>query len=327
MAKSNMSNSLEKFKGRGALDAFLNLLTLITSGWLAWSLGAMVFQLVNKHFGTMLIGTSYFNEGLLKTGIASALIIGPVYFFVMFVLHRKYKTGELNHKSGVHRWLTYLMLLISALSIIGSLIALISGFLNGDYTANIILKIITIIAIAGCIFGYYFYDLKRDDYSSRSLVSLITGSIVAAVLIIFVVLGFFNVTNPATARLQKIDFQTISAINNVYSMIVGNYQTSGSLEQVLDLAPLLSSSAPDAYKAVTYRLIDKEQFELCGEFLAQAAVSDYSYSGDIIWGNHKAGKVCHTYNIKTELQKNYGILEKAMPSTVNQPATTNTTMQ
>lgn len=299
----------EKFKGHGALDAFLNLLTLITSGWLAWSLGAMSFQLTNKYFGTIVYGSTYFNESVLKTAIASALIVAPVYYFVMFALHRKYKAGELNQASGVHRWLTYLMLLISALSIIGSLIALISGFLNGDYTANVILKIITIIVIAGAIFGYYFYDLKRRDYARASLVSIVAGWSAAALLSVFVVASFFNITQPGLARLQLLDTQTVTAVNNVYTLVLTSYRGNGKLPQDLDMSQLVSSSDPAIYKKIGYRLINENQFEICAEFLAPTPAAKrelYLSYNDGIWANHTAGKVCHTYDIKQEESKVYG---------------------
>ena len=38
------------YKGKGAFDAFLNLLSLITLGWMSISVGAVLFQIVNKFF-------------------------------------------------------------------------------------------------------------------------------------------------------------------------------------------------------------------------------------------------------------------------------------
>ena len=41
----------DQYKGRGALDAFLNLFSLITLGWMSIAIGMVVFQLIDKYLG------------------------------------------------------------------------------------------------------------------------------------------------------------------------------------------------------------------------------------------------------------------------------------
>lgn len=299
-------------KGRGALDAFLNLLSLITVVWLAYSVGAVVFQLINKYLGNLepAFGSFNINYVALKVGLASLIVVAPVYFGVLNVLHRKYKADELDHTSGVYRWLTYLMLLVSALTIIGSLIALISGFLNGNYTANFIAKALTVIIIAGFIFGYYFYDLKRRDYSKIDTISLIIGIIVGVIVLAAIVVGFMNVPTPETARKQLLDNQKTQALSNMYSYVIDTYRSGNQLKAELDMAQLVSLAAPGTYNDVTYRKIDGTNFELCAVFQAKAEPSynqyyTAPYSASTPWVNHDAGKQCYSFDAIKEISKMY----------------------
>jgi len=310
-------------KGRGALDAFLNLLSLITVTWLAVSIGGVFFQLINKFFGNIepAFGISSVNYSALKTSIASLIVVTPVYYFVLNALHRKYKQEDLDHTSGVYRWLTYLMLLVSALTIIGSLIALIAGFLNGNYTANIIMKIATIIVIAGFIFGYYFFDLKRRDYSKMHPISVAVGAIVAIVALVAVILGFMNVPTPQTARNQLLDTQKTQALANVYSYVIDIYRNDGQLKDQLDMKQLESLAAPGTYADITYRKIDANNFELCAVFQAKTEpdfAQPYSmpYSPSTPWVSHDAGKQCYPFDAVKEVSKMYPVVPQSKDNIV-----------
>lgn len=316
-------------KGRAALDAFLNLLSLITVVWLAYSVGGVVFQLINKYLGNLepAFGSISANYYALKISLASLIVVTPVYFGVINVLHRKYKQGELDHTSGVYRWLTYLMLLVSALTIIGSLIALISGFLNGNYTSNFILKMLTVIVIAGFIFGYYFFDLKRQDYLKAHIVSIVVGAIVGLAVLASVVFGFLSVPTPIDARNQLLDEQKISALTNVYSYVLDGFRNADKLQAELDLTQLENLAAPGTYDGIEYRKIDEKNFELCAVFLAKADPAKYQqyaspYYPTMAWQSHEAGRQCFQFDVAKELVKLYPqsveqAAQKIAPARVN----------
>lgn len=304
--------SVPAVKASGALDAFLNLLSLITVVWLAYSVGAVIFQLINKFMGNLEPAYGYANVNYyaLKLSIASLIVVAPVYFAVLNILHKNYKKGVLDHASGVYRWLTYLMLLISALTIIGSFIALISGFLNGNYTANFISKSLTVATIAGFIFGYYFFDLKRSAYDKIHAVSASIGGIVGLVIITAVIMGFMNVPTPETARKQLLDNQKTQALANMYSYVIDTYRSNGELKAELAMAQLENIAAPGTYADITYRLIDGNNFELCALFLAKAEPSydkyyAMPYNPSNPWLNHEAGRQCYPFNVTKEMEKMY----------------------
>lgn len=298
------------YKGKGALDAFLNLLLLITLGWLAWAIGAVFFQLINKYSGATAYGTVYFSESTIKVAIAALLVISPVFFGAVNVMHQKYKKDELNHDSGIYRWLTYLMLLVSALTIIGSLIALIAGFLNGDYTTNVVMKILTVVIIAGFIFGYNFFDLKRRDYSKINRIALALGTIVGVVIVLCIITGFMNVTSPQKTRLLMADSNAQMALSSISYMVSANYSTSGILDEMIDPSRYVSSGINVDLTKISYRKLSATEFELCADFnLDSADISPNKYNEmptvDITypWARHQKGHQCYTINAKTEAEK------------------------
>jgi hypothetical protein len=68
-----------------------------------------------------------------------------------------------KRSSKIRKWLTYLTLFVTAGVIIGDLIALIFNLLGGEITTRFALKSLVILGIAGLIFGYYLWDLKKEE--------------------------------------------------------------------------------------------------------------------------------------------------------------------
>jgi Domain of unknown function (DUF5671) len=61
----------------------------------------------------------------------------------------------------VRKWLTYIALLIAAGVVIGDLITFLSYFLKSELTARFVLKVATVLVIAGAVFWYYLGSLKK----------------------------------------------------------------------------------------------------------------------------------------------------------------------
>jgi hypothetical protein len=308
MEKSSINEA--SAKGKGAFDAFLNLLSLITLGWLAHAFGAVCFQLINKYLGDLnsYVSSASYYGGMLKYGIASLVVITPVYFLAVNLLHRSYKKGELSHDSGIYKWLTYLMLLISSLTIIGSVIALITNFLDGNYTLPFILKMITVIAIAGIIFGYYLYDLRRNDYAKKDKVSLIAGIIVILAVVTAIIGGFLSVETPMQARIRQEDEKVTRALNEVYYFINNSYYSTQKLEETYDFEVIFSGYDFSADN-VAYRKVSEEEYELCTEFKGSGVNQLYGDKA-IPWIKHEAGYQCYVINVKKEYDKNYKSIQR-----------------
>ena len=287
----------EQFRGKGALDAFLNLFSLITLGWMSIAVGIILFQIIDKFLSPGVVSQlSRFSQGSLKFGVASALIVTPIYLLIIGLLHKNYKKGVLNPQSGVYRWLTYLILLITALNIIGRLIQLIFQLLDGDYTLASILKICVVLLIAGGIFGYYWYDLKRVDYSKRSQISQIFFVIVVVVTLVSIISSFFIIDTPKTARMKKYDQQRVNDLFALDNIINTYYQENKKLPPDLTEARFDRIRDPETNQAYGYNVKSEEKFELCATFslAVEPEDKDYPYYDGKDWSFHQAGYQCFT---------------------------------
>ena len=144
-----------------AREAFLYLISFITLYITAFSFGALVFGFIDKFFPDPLSYTTAIRS--LSTPLASIIIAFPVYLFVTWRLSLATLKNPERRESRVRKWLTYLTLVVAAAVIIGDLIAIVSGLLVGDITMRFLLKALTIFAITGVIFGYYLFDLQKEE--------------------------------------------------------------------------------------------------------------------------------------------------------------------
>ena len=284
----------ENYKGKGALDAFLNLFSLITLGWLAISTWMVLSQIINKYlsFNEAEMVKQFTQDGL-KMGVASLIIVAPIFLLIINILHREYKKDNLNHQSGVYRWLTYVVLLVTALNILGRLIQLIYQFLGGEYTLASILKILVVLFIAGGIFGYYFYDLKRTDYSKASLVSQIFMWVVILVSLICVIAGFMMVETPVVSRMRKQDQARVNHLTEIKNYINNEYNVNKAVPENLTDPKFSRYVDPKTNQPYEYRKIADNQYELCAEFALDYSKEEVDFFGvNENWSYHTAGRQC-----------------------------------
>jgi heme A synthase len=148
-------------------DIFLHLLTMITLYVSAVSFTVLIFQYINVLIPDPLdSGGSYTLQSAHSTirwSIASLVVIFPVYIFSNWYLSKNYQLTPERRNLRIRKWLIYFTLFAAALIIIGDLVALIFNLLGGEFTARFLLKILTIFFVAGSVFYYYLWDLKRHN--------------------------------------------------------------------------------------------------------------------------------------------------------------------
>jgi len=154
--------------GRGARsaesarDAFLYLLSFGTLGTWAGGLGSLFFTLIDAQFPDAVAPQSYRNLGIEISGsLASVIVAFPIYLVTMRLLLRGVQAQPEKLESGVRKWLTYIALLLASATVIGDLVTFLSYFLRGDLTTRFVLKVLTVLIIAGGVFWYYLLWLER----------------------------------------------------------------------------------------------------------------------------------------------------------------------
>ena len=130
---------------------FFYLLVLFTLGFSAVGIGQILFQVINAVFPeTTFQYDSAFSDQILRFGISSTLIAGPIYWLITHLINRELFRGHLDKDSAVRKWLTYLFLLISSFVVVGTLINLLNGFLGGELTIKFLLKSISLMIASSC---------------------------------------------------------------------------------------------------------------------------------------------------------------------------------
>jgi hypothetical protein len=147
--------------GESARDAFMYLLAFVTLALWTQALGEMAFIFID-HFIPDALDQYYGDPSWQVAFCLSRLIVAyPVYLVLMRQLNQELIRYREKQYSGVRKWLTYLTLWIVSLIIIGTLIAFLSSFLQGELTRRFVLQVLVILAIDGGVLWYYSAWVRR----------------------------------------------------------------------------------------------------------------------------------------------------------------------
>ncbi|MFZ2804343.1 MAG: DUF5671 domain-containing protein [Patescibacteria group bacterium] len=145
-----------------AREAFLYLVMFLTLYISAVSFGTLLFQYINNWLPDALLGANT-NLDAIRFSTSSLIIAFPVFYFVSWLVAREIAKDPDKRSSKIRKWLTYITLFIAAGVIIGDLITLVFNLLGGELTLRFILKVLVVGVIAGVIFGYYLWDLRKEE--------------------------------------------------------------------------------------------------------------------------------------------------------------------
>jgi hypothetical protein len=295
-------------------DLFLHLLAIVTLYWSAVSFVTLLWQCINYFFPDNLYYEGFL--GLIRFSVSSLIIVFPIFIAVSWYLNKIYTKESQVRESKIRKWLIYLTLFVTALIIIGDLVSVINIYLGGEITARFILKALSIILVAGIIFGYYLDDVRRD---APTKLAKYFAWLTSIIILIAVVGAFFIVGSPITARLIQYDQQKISDLQNIQYQIVNYWQRKETLPNSLsDLKDPISGFVipvdPQVKdKGYTYEYIINDSvnlsFELCATFNKDSTdqnnqtfpKSTYSPSGIMENWQHATGRVCFERTIDKQL--------------------------
>lgn len=297
-------------------DVFLHLLMIVALYMSVVSFINLFFQYINVLFPDKLAGSYTFIYNGIRLASSMLIIAIPVFLLMSWLLEKDFKQNPEKHELKFRKWLIYLTLFLSSITIIVDLVTLVYNFYNGDLTTQFFLKVLVVLIVAVLVFGYYFWDLKRKEFPSKKLkIFALAVSLVVASVIIW---GFFLVGTPAQQRQVRFDETRISDLQAIQSQIVNYWQNKNKLPQSInDLKDSISGFTPpqDPESNTPYEYVIKGDlsFELCANFKTEnqntqnidvaprVAKLNYGPYGDN-W-NHAAGRVCFERTIDPELYK------------------------
>lgn len=292
---------------QNAKYAFYYLLSLVALIFTTISVGMIVYSIIDKTVPDALNTYISNYDGQLKFAISALIIAAPIFYIISNLIFRGLRKEELDKESGVRRWLTYLILLVSSLIILGVFIGIINNFLSGELTSRFILKAITMFIISAAVFSFYFYDIKREDLIKKDLVVRLFFFISLALVIAAFIAAFFFVESPKTARARRLDQILTNNISSLESSVNTYYEKNKKLPENIDALKAerniyldaVSLVDPETKEPIVYQKISDKEFQFCAVFRldsAQAndermmgAASYPAYKGD---KSHAAGYQC-----------------------------------
>ncbi|MCX6720364.1 MAG: DUF5671 domain-containing protein [Candidatus Staskawiczbacteria bacterium] len=305
---------MEEIKRNIPRDLFLHLLAVVTLYWSAVTFIMLMWQFINYFFPDAL---NFYYEGFngtIRMAVSSLVIVFPVFICVSWYLNKLYSREAVVRESKIRKWLIYLTLFIASLVIIGDLVSTINTLLTGEITIRFILKALSIILVAGIIFGYYLDDVRKDTPTKLAKPFAWATS---ALVLIAIVGSFFIIGSPATARLVQFDQQKISDLTGVQWEVVKYWQGKEKLPTNLtDLNDKISGytvpNDPQTNVAYEYNILNATtlSFELCAVFNKPSQANNpkmaypYPVGSDISqnW-DHQVGRTCFERTIDKQIYR------------------------
>ncbi len=150
-----------------AREVFVYLILFAALYAAAFSIGALVFEIINRGFPDLLEVQSSnfirFSDDRIRWDISMIIVAFPVFFFTFRAVTRELAKDQTKRTSRSRKWLTYLTLFIAGVLLVGDTAVLIYNFLGGELTIRFLLKVATIAIIAGGIFAYFIEDMRKEE--------------------------------------------------------------------------------------------------------------------------------------------------------------------
>ncbi len=148
-----------------AREAFLYLVLFILLGVTAWNLGSLLFALIDTAVADPLDDRygRVSRDTQIRAAIAGLVVAAPLFAWLALHIRKQRRNNPAMQRSAVRKWLTYATLIIASCTLIGDAIALIYGFLSGDLSARLLLKLAVVALLAGGVFAYFIRDAEKGD--------------------------------------------------------------------------------------------------------------------------------------------------------------------
>ena len=149
-----------------AREAFVYLVLFSTLYVSAFSLGSLLFELINRAFPDPSADPAVALEAsreVIRWSISWLIVTFPVFVLVSWTNDRAVRDDPSRRLSKVRRWLTYVTLFVGASILIGVATSIVYNLLGGEMTTRFVLKVLTVGTITGSVFGYFLRDLRKEE--------------------------------------------------------------------------------------------------------------------------------------------------------------------
>lgn len=290
--------------GESARDAFLYLLSFATLATWATALGALLFDFINHWLPDPVSRMEIYGlRNTITWEMARMVIAFPIYLLVTRLTVREARDHPERLRSGVRKWLTYIALLATALTMIFDLIWFLNNLLAGEITTRFLLKSATVMIIAGAIFAYYLSALKWKpvDVTRARLRNLTFASGSGIAVIVTFVVGLMLAGTPSAQRHEGADAQRVRDLQTIANdvklwhdreqLASGKATVPVLLNELGPGVPVLTD--PETHAIYEYHPRSGTTYELCANFdsTSSATPDPYEPSFSYFW-KHGPGRTC-----------------------------------
>jgi hypothetical protein len=302
-----------------AKDFFINLGAMVSLYTLVGSLVSLLFTVINKAYPRTVNMYDYYSSTSISWPVATLIIFFPIFVLLMWLLEKDFRVYPEKQTMGIHKWLTYITLFISGFIVAGDLVTVLYYFLDGqDLDTAFLLKVLSLLVIAGGVFSYYILDVMNKLTSQNRNIY----RVIALVMILGSIIWGFNVIgSPRSQRMYKYDSQRVTDLQGIDSMVVNYYATQhslpGSIEasvSTLNTSYYIIPTDPETHSNYVYTKTSDLTYNLCANFKKSSPEQNKPNVymrplGYQSW-QHGAGYFCFNQSINP---KNYPLYEDAMP--------------
>lgn len=323
-----------------AVDVFVYVAVFIALVVSITNIVQIMFAAIERKFTDVLEIGRYVDvyQNDMRMAIASLIVAFPVYIALSLYISRDIKRFHYKRDLPIRKVFIYVTLFVTALTLLGSLVATIYTFLGGELTTRFELKALTVFVVAFAVGGYYLYALKRDYAKETKLPYLFAG--VSTLLVLLAIVWSVSIIGtPKQMRMKRIDDARLTDVSRIQQEIYNHFQTTdklpGSLSELDDaFQGYVVPKDPVTGSAYEYRVIQQPVvrrnvalntkelatpaiFEICATFDTERTYNDrgtpimtdkmYSisnqyYIGDVspFW-NHGIGKTCFHREITSDM--------------------------
>lgn len=164
MEQTNIETTKPMIHKTDPKDFFLHLFTM---GLMYFSVGnfiALAFNIIERVFPDQLNNYYYsgFSSGM-KFSIASLVVLFPLYLYLNNFLHKQYEKFPAKKELRIRKWLIYLTLFVSAITLVGDLVYTVYSLLDGELSARFWSKALAVLLAASAVFYYYSHDIRKGE--------------------------------------------------------------------------------------------------------------------------------------------------------------------
>jgi hypothetical protein len=298
-------------------DVFLHLLMMVMLYIGVISLIALSFAYIEYSFPDQL---SFYRADVLNNirMQSSMLVVSfPLLLILASLIQRDVRKTPAKHELKFSKWLIYLTLFLSALTIVIDLIQLVNRFYSGELTTPFLLKVLSVLVVAGGVFGYYMWDVQNKPHKSK--VPVLVAWITSVVVVGMLALGFFIAGSPSHQRDIRLDEERVNDLSTIQYEVINYWRLKDVLPENLsllenDLTGFRLPADPETEAAYEYRVTGDLSFELCAVFKEKTeedsdgmkypapVVYDRGTPGSTteVW-SHEAGRHCFSRTIDPDL--------------------------